>query len=93
MRNVVQEAERSIGEQRATIGELAAVASKHPYYKYNTMWSRDVQDTVQPELPTILLTSLIRLGRSDPLHQLAGWLIKHPHWLVRAQGPWPSLTH
>ena len=42
-------ASEAIGQTRksvVTIGELATAASKHPYYKYNTLWSREVQDLV-----------------------------------------------
>jgi len=31
-------------EQKATIGQLAEVASKYPYYKYNNIWTRDIQN-------------------------------------------------
>ena len=33
-------------EQKATIGQLAEVASKYPYYKYNDIWTRDIQNAV-----------------------------------------------
>ena len=32
--------------QVETIAQLAAIASKYPYYKYNNLWTRDVQNTV-----------------------------------------------
>ncbi|KAI5811406.1 Translin [Peziza echinospora] len=31
-------------EQKQTIKELAAVASKYPYYKYNGIWTREIQN-------------------------------------------------
>lgn len=33
-------------DQKATIGQLAEVASKYPYYKYNNIWTRDIQNAV-----------------------------------------------
>ncbi|KAF8418959.1 putative Translin-1 [Tirmania nivea] len=33
-------------EQKATIGQLAEAASKYPYYKYNNIWTRDIQNAV-----------------------------------------------
>ncbi|KAL8735292.1 MAG: hypothetical protein Q9181_002847 [Wetmoreana brouardii] len=56
LRNILQKLERqveealepawpSIVEQANTIKDLADVASKHPYYKYNQIWTRDMQDT------------------------------------------------
>ncbi|KAI4253286.1 MAG: hypothetical protein LQ352_003783 [Teloschistes flavicans] len=36
----------SISEQGAIIKELESVASKHPYYKYNQIWTRDMQETI-----------------------------------------------
>ncbi|RPB22733.1 Translin [Terfezia boudieri ATCC MYA-4762] len=33
-------------EQKVTIGQLAEAASKYPYYKYNNIWTRDIQNAV-----------------------------------------------
>ncbi|KAF6240536.1 hypothetical protein HO173_001204 [Letharia columbiana] len=55
LRNIVQAMERqvsstlseaweSISKQVETIGKLNEVASKHPYYRYNNMWSREMQN-------------------------------------------------
>jgi len=44
---LVQSAESSIKNEVDTISKLAQEASKYPYYKYNGMWSRQVQDTVR----------------------------------------------
>jgi len=35
-------------EQKTTIGQLAEAASKYPYYKYNNIWTRDIQNAVCP---------------------------------------------
>lgn len=45
--NIIQDAERSLLEQVETISKLAAVASRYPYYKYNSMWTRDIQNAVE----------------------------------------------
>ncbi|KAI4238000.1 MAG: hypothetical protein L6R40_005811 [Gallowayella cf. fulva] len=36
----------SILEQIKIIKEIEAVASQHPYYKYNSIWTSDVRDTI-----------------------------------------------
>lgn len=43
---VVTDAAQFIHDPIDTIGKLAAVASKYPYYKYNGMWTKEVQKTV-----------------------------------------------
>ncbi len=36
----------NIKQQAETISKLSDVASKYPYYKYNGLWTRDVQNSV-----------------------------------------------
>lgn len=43
---LIASAEPVFAEQKVTIGQLAEVASKYPYYKYNGIWTRDVQNAV-----------------------------------------------
>ena len=38
--------EPAVREEVAIVKELEAVASKHPYYKYNSKWSRAVQGAI-----------------------------------------------
>ena len=33
-------------EQIETIAKLSEVASQYPYYKYNNLWTRDIQNAV-----------------------------------------------
>ncbi|KAF4552681.1 Translin-like protein 2 [Elsinoe fawcettii] len=42
---ILDQAETSLKSQIATIAKLNEEASKYPYYKYNFMWSRQMQDT------------------------------------------------
>ncbi|KAF7195555.1 Translin [Pseudocercospora fuligena] len=42
---VIQAAETSIKEQIATIQSLSAEASKHPYYKFNYSWQRQMENS------------------------------------------------
>ncbi|KXT10444.1 hypothetical protein AC579_7892 [Pseudocercospora musae] len=42
---VIQAAETSIKEQIATIQTLFAEASKHPYYKFNYSWQRQMENS------------------------------------------------
>lgn len=43
---MVAAAEESIKNEVASIQKLSEAASKYPYYKYNGMWTRQVQDAV-----------------------------------------------
>ncbi|KAI9792668.1 MAG: hypothetical protein M1816_001767 [Peltula sp. TS41687] len=42
--STIAHAEESIKPQIETISQLATVASKYPYYRYNGMWTRDIQN-------------------------------------------------
>lgn len=42
--STLSEAGESINQQVENISKLNQVASKHPYYRYNTMWSREMQN-------------------------------------------------
>ena len=44
--NTLSEACRSTMQQVEMISKLSKVASNHPYYKYNSMWTRDMQNAV-----------------------------------------------
>jgi len=43
---VLKSAEDAIVEEVSSISKLAEITSKSPYYKYNGMWTRDVQDVL-----------------------------------------------
>jgi hypothetical protein len=43
---VLNAAEESIQKAVETVAKLSSSASKLPYYKFNHMWSRQVQDIV-----------------------------------------------
>lgn len=70
MVNTIQDGERSISEQVQSISELAVVASRYPYYKYNSMWTRDIQNAVRSrhgKMERAVLTndSVLRLSSAD----------------------------
>lgn len=46
LRPVLEAAEKSIKEEVESISKLSAVASTSPYYKYNSLWTRDVQNVI-----------------------------------------------
>ncbi|KAL8791535.1 MAG: hypothetical protein Q9195_005863 [Heterodermia aff. obscurata] len=56
IRATVSDAEKSISTQVSTIGQISMVASNQPYYKYNNLWTRDMQDTNVKEESQALLT-------------------------------------
>ncbi|TGO81356.1 hypothetical protein BPOR_1191g00040 [Botrytis porri] len=43
---VLVSAENAIKEEAESIQKLADIASNHPYYKYNGIWTRDVQNVI-----------------------------------------------
>lgn len=53
--SVVSAAQESIKNEVESIHKLSEAASKYPYYKYNGMWSRHVQDAVS----TLHISNLI----------------------------------
>jgi hypothetical protein len=44
---VLDEAAKEIVTQKGEIERLQSVASKHPFYKYNHQWSRELQNAVR----------------------------------------------
>ncbi|OCL06060.1 Translin [Glonium stellatum] len=46
IRDVISAAEGSIRIEIDTISKLSVAASKLPYYKWNSMWSRQIQDAI-----------------------------------------------
>jgi hypothetical protein len=46
VQDTISDAQNAILEQVTTIKQLSDIASRHPYYKYNSMWTRDMQDAV-----------------------------------------------
>ncbi|PMD23901.1 Translin [Hyaloscypha hepaticicola] len=46
LKPVIEAAEVSIKDEIESVTKLAAVASSSPYYKYNGLWTRDIQNVV-----------------------------------------------
>ncbi|KAF1815237.1 Translin [Eremomyces bilateralis CBS 781.70] len=44
--SVIQASEASIRQQLPALSKLVQVASQHPYYRWNGIWSRQIQDLV-----------------------------------------------
>ena len=61
--NTLLDARNAISEQASMIKDLGRIASKHPYYKYNSMWTRDIQDAVGSLSPKIATTNHNRSSR------------------------------
>ena len=49
MSPTLSEALDAMGQQRDIIKRLNHAASKHPYYKYNSIWSREMQNSVRTQ--------------------------------------------
>lgn len=43
---MLEAAEKSIKEEVESISKLSTIASASPYYKYNSLWTRDVQNVI-----------------------------------------------
>ncbi|CAH0058817.1 unnamed protein product [Clonostachys solani] len=59
---LVAQVETAIQEQVSVIGELNELASKHPYYKYNSKWSRTVQNAISSAILCAWLGGLASVG-------------------------------
>ncbi|KAK2758981.1 hypothetical protein FQN54_003079 [Arachnomyces sp. PD_36] len=46
LKPLLEEASKDILAQKEEVSRLASVASKHPFYKYNSLWSRELQNLV-----------------------------------------------
>jgi hypothetical protein len=73
---LIEQIEGVVAEQREIIGELNKTASNHPYYKYNSKWSRTVQSAITTAIYTAWLggfpldTSPSKLGRLVTLEEI-----------------------
>ncbi|KAI8672873.1 hypothetical protein LRP88_02604 [Fusarium phalaenopsidis] len=73
---LVSQIEDAIKEEVTIVGELSAVASQHPYYKYNGKWARTVQNAIGTVVYTAWLGGLgsdsqpASLGRLLTLEQV-----------------------
>jgi thiamine biosynthesis protein ThiC len=61
---VVEQAHAAIRYEVDSISKLSEAASKHPYYKWNQMWTRHVQDSVG------LATVPVYRNAADPVRHL-----------------------
>ena len=46
--DILKASQEPIDNVIATVGQLSQAASKMPYYKFNNMWSRQMQGAVSP---------------------------------------------
>ena len=53
VQSTISDAEKSIHQQIETIARLGHVASKYPYYRYNGIWTRDVQNAVSTHIANL----------------------------------------
>ncbi|KAM3066816.1 Translin-1 [Clarireedia jacksonii] len=60
---VLESAEKAIKEEVDSIGKLSSVASSSPYYKYNGIWTRDVQNVIFAVLLCGWLGGMAKDGR------------------------------
>ena len=47
MKPILDDATASIIAQKEEVARLRSVADKHPFYKYNGLWSRELQNLVR----------------------------------------------
>ncbi|KAK1719348.1 hypothetical protein CaCOL14_005962 [Colletotrichum acutatum] len=59
-----------IQKEIEVIGELQEIASKHPYYKYNQKWNRQVQNAIFTVLLAGWLGGLTSDGKPGPIARL-----------------------
>ncbi|GJC98659.1 translin [Colletotrichum higginsianum] len=65
-----QYVQAGIQKEIEVIGELEEIASKHPYYKYNQKWNRQVQNAIFTVLLCGWLGGLTSDGKPGPIARL-----------------------
>ena len=73
VQDTILDAEKSISVQVSIIKKLSEAASGHPYYKYNGMWTRDIQDVVSVVKPCSWQNKTHTSGQVFSII-LCGWL-------------------
>lgn len=58
MAPVLEDATKVILAQKEEVSRLKAVASQHPFYKYNGVWTRELQNLVSEVVPLVLAGGL-----------------------------------
>ena len=71
---MLKAAEESINVVVDDVSKLSQAASKLPYYKFNNMWSRQMQNAVSRICLYLLYITDIIIGRGPSLLGLAGRL-------------------
>ncbi|KAK2735912.1 hypothetical protein FQN57_001052 [Myotisia sp. PD_48] len=56
----LDDASKEISAQRADVARLAGVASQHPFYKYNNLWTRELQNLVRHTPTTVSILPLLQ---------------------------------
>ena len=74
---VLKPSAAAIEQQVSTVQQLADAASKHPFYKYNGIWQRDIQNLITSlqirtwletkELITIEQVGSVLKGKQEPI--------------------------
>lgn len=67
---VLQPATRAIEEQKNSVITLNNAASKYPFYKYNGMWQRDIQNLIS----SIQLLHWLSEGRLVSIEEVGAYL-------------------
>lgn len=73
MKSVLDDAATQILAQKEDVSRLAEIANKHPFYKYNGVWSRELQNLVRPCYSLGILVILIS-GMKVYYIELCAWL-------------------
>jgi len=60
---VLDTATKEIIAQKAEVTRLKAVADQHPFYKYNGLWTRELQNLVRTVPPVVINLWLLMRGR------------------------------
>lgn len=75
MKPVLDDATREILNQKEEVARLKAVADKHPFYKFNGVWSRELQNLVSFRLSEVSPENDADLkGLRYRTMRLSGWL-------------------
>jgi predicted translin family RNA/ssDNA-binding protein len=77
-KTVLEPCQNSLVEQVTTVQTLAEAASKYPFYKWNNMWQRDIQNLIS----NLQLAEWLRSGKLVTIEELGAQLQSEflPSW-------------
>lgn len=75
MKPILEDTTKEILAQKQEVARLKAVADQHPFYKYNGVWTRELQNLVgSSHSLAATAVGLTKKGDFDRSLRVVGWL-------------------